>query len=97
MHNCENYHYGNQQIVRTCCVEACCESHRVAKKVALTVHHPAYQRAINEWNSLSTAECSQVMDILESEGFNILISDAAAGSLDELNMGVAGSRMYPMI
>jgi hypothetical protein len=96
MHNCKNYHYGNQELVRDCCVASCIEIHLLARKVALTEAHPAYVRAMEEWNALTTAECNKVMDALEPY-MPILRSDAEPGSVDELSMGVAGSRMYPMI
>ncbi len=96
LHECGVYHYGNMEIVRQCCVDSCIVVHRLARKVALTDHHPACKRAEAEWNALSSAEMMLVMDALESE-MPILKSDAEPGSIDELHMGVKGSRMYPLI
>ena len=96
MHDCQIYHYGNQELVRQCCVDACIESHRMARRVALTIYHPAYLNATAEWNALTSAECTLVCDVLEKE-MPMLISDAEPGSIDELSMGVKGTRMYPMI
>lgn len=94
---CRNFTYGDQTKIRECCVQSCLEAHRLAKKVALTRAHPAYELAIAEWNNLTSAECKAVNDTLEKEGFVILVSDAEPGSIDELSMGVAGSRLYPLI
>lgn len=63
MHNCGQYHYGNQTIVRQCCVDHCVMVARLAVKNAQTDAHPAYREYIETWNRLTDAEASLVPDI----------------------------------
>lgn len=61
-HSCNHYHYGNQTIVRNCCVEDAVFQIERANKNAFTRWHPAYQMATSAWNSLTDTE----MRIVES-------------------------------
>jgi hypothetical protein len=59
-HSCNRYHYGNQAMVRDCCVEDARKWAETARRVAMTDWHPAYRRYLAAWNSLTDAEMALV-------------------------------------
>jgi hypothetical protein len=68
-HNCNNYHYGNQTIVRPCCVEDCKKYKEQTLKVALTKYHPSYLMFRAAWGCLTDAERKIIGDIDEFKLF----------------------------
>lgn len=87
---CRNYHYGDMDLVRQCCVTESIYLHRLVRRVAITEHHPTARKCQEQWNDLTNAEMRLVMDTLEGE-MPILKSD------DELTYGIpVGGRMYPL-
>jgi hypothetical protein len=62
-HDCKCYHYGNQSLIRSCCVDDARKQKANVLRVAMTNQHPAYQMFLAAWNSLTEAECWQVGDI----------------------------------
>lgn len=59
-HNCRQYHYGDQTILRDCCIEDCIKRGLAAHRLALTDQHPAVFVFNCAWNSLTAAECAIV-------------------------------------
>jgi hypothetical protein len=55
-HSCSLYHYGDESMVRPCCVEDCKGWAQTAMRVASTTAHPAYRLYRAAWNSLTLAE-----------------------------------------
>jgi hypothetical protein len=69
-HSCGIYHYGDQSIVRDCCVEHCREMARLTLAKALTTSHPAYRAYIEAWNELTDSEMALVPNIVYCGNFN---------------------------
>jgi len=65
-HQCGLYHYGDQSVVRPCCVENCRKWAQTALQVAFTDQHPAYRTYVEAWNSLSDAEMALVPSLYYS-------------------------------
>jgi hypothetical protein len=63
MHSCGKHHYGNQTVVRQCCVDHCSQMARLAVDKAMTDQHPAYREYIETYNTLTDAEVSLVPDV----------------------------------
>ena len=71
-HSCNQYHYGNMDLVRPCCVNDCLKYKNMTIEKALTRYHPAYVMFTAAWNSLTDAEMAIVGDIVaigHNEGF----------------------------
>lgn len=62
-HNCGLYHYGDQSVIRPCCVEYCKQRAEIALRVAMTDQHPAYRAYVAAWNSLTYSEMALVPDV----------------------------------
>jgi hypothetical protein len=63
-HNCDLYHYGNQTVVRPCCVADCKHHAETALRVAMTDAHPSYRLYIAAWNALTDAEMALVPNVV---------------------------------
>lgn len=63
-HSCGNYHYGDQTVVRPCCVEHAKEWKATTLRVAMTTQHAAYLIFQTAWNSLTDAERALVGDLV---------------------------------
>jgi hypothetical protein len=59
-HSCHNYTYGNETLVRECCLQDYRSRRDNAERVAFTSHHPAVRIEIDAWNSLTIAEVAIV-------------------------------------
>lgn len=59
-HTCHLYHYGDESVVRPCCVKDALARKENAQRVALTRSHPAVTIWLHAWNSLTTAEMALV-------------------------------------
>lgn len=55
-HSCGRYTYGDETMVRDCCVADCKKWAETAKRVAMTNAHPSYRLYTAAWNSLTFAE-----------------------------------------
>jgi hypothetical protein len=55
-HSCGRFHYGDQTIVRECCVADYREAKALRDRVAMTDYHPAARLEISAWNALTDAE-----------------------------------------
>lgn len=55
-HSCTNYHYGDQAIIRPCCVEDARKHKQNTLKVALSTSHPSYEMFHVAYGSLTDAE-----------------------------------------
>lgn len=67
-HSCGLYHYGDQTVVRDCCVADAIKAKENLLKVALTSSHPAYAWFRDAWNSLTDAEMAIVGDVVANHG-----------------------------
>lgn len=63
-HTCNQYHYGNQEMVRDCCVDDAKERAATVLRVAITDQHPAYRLWLAAWNNLTEAERVLAGDIV---------------------------------
>ena len=72
-HSCGKYHYGNQAMIRQCCIDDCAKYAQLAVDKAMTMSHPAYQVYVAAWNSLTDAERAIAPDLTYSlnDGFRI--------------------------
>ena len=55
-HTCGNHHYGDQAMVRECCVEDARKARAQRDRVAFTESHPASVVARAAWSCLTDAE-----------------------------------------
>ena len=55
-HSCNNHTYGDQTMVRPCCVADAQKQKANVKRVAMTTSHPAYALWCAAWNCLTDAE-----------------------------------------
>ena len=55
-HTCSNYHYGNRDAWRQCCVHAARTALALAQKVAITYSHPAADDFKMQWERLTDSE-----------------------------------------
>jgi hypothetical protein len=62
-HDCGQYHYGDQTMVRQCCVDDAKHWKSLAIKNAITREHPAYRMFVDATNALTAAESALVGDI----------------------------------
>lgn len=62
-HSCGRYHYGDQAMVRDCCVDDARHWKALALRNAMTREHPAYRQFVDACNSLTAAEAVLVGDI----------------------------------
>lgn len=63
-HNCARYHYGDQTMVRDCCIADAQRYKAMALRNAMTTSHAAYRQFEAAWNSLTDAERQIVGDIV---------------------------------
>ena len=56
IHTCSNYHYGNRDAWRQCCVHAARTALALAQKVAITYSHPAADDFKMQWERLTDSE-----------------------------------------
>lgn len=71
-HDCSNYHYGNMDIIRQCCIDDANYLKGLVLEKALTTNHPAYVTFCDAWNALTDSERAIVGDIVyvgNSNGF----------------------------
>lgn len=59
-HSCGHYHYGDQTLVRLCCVDDAKAAQMLAMRVAFTSSHPAAQLARAAQDALTEAELVMV-------------------------------------
>ena len=59
-HACRQYAYGDQSVVRECCVEAAATLKHLAQVVAFTDSHPAVRAFFEREAGLTTAEVERV-------------------------------------
>lgn len=71
-HDCGNYHYGDQSVIRPCCVLDAKKWKEVSKKVALTPRHPAYSMFRSAYSSLTDMERGLVGDLRLCSNGNIV-------------------------
>lgn len=62
-HSCGRYHYGDQTMIRDCCIADALEARALADRVAMTRWHPAYQQFVAAYESLTDAERQSVPDL----------------------------------
>lgn len=62
-HSCGRWHYGDQTLVRDCCVDDARAQKANVMRVAITDQHPAYAMFSAAWNGLTDAERALVGDI----------------------------------
>jgi hypothetical protein len=55
-HSCGRYHYGDQTMVRDCCIADYRNRKALRDRVAFTDQHPAARLEITAWNALTEAE-----------------------------------------
>lgn len=72
LHDCKIYHYGNQTMIRPCCVDSCVARARDVKRNSVSIHSNNYLRFQSEWNMLSCAEMKEVGERLAGEGITEL-------------------------
>lgn len=63
-HSCDQHHYGNQALVRPCCVADARQWKENTLRVAITTDHPSYRIFNAAFNSLTEAEQELVGDIV---------------------------------
>ena len=63
-HSCSHHHYGNQSLVRPCCVEDAKARKAQVLRVAITTQHPAYTIFRHAYESLTDAEQDLVGDLV---------------------------------
>jgi hypothetical protein len=63
-HDCRRDHYGDQTLVRDCCVADCTKHAETALRVAMTDAHPSYRLYIAAWNALTDAEMALVPNVV---------------------------------
>jgi hypothetical protein len=63
-HSCNQHHYGDQSLIRECCIDDARKYKALTLRNAITDQHPAYRLFLAAWNSLTDAERWQVGDIV---------------------------------
>lgn len=62
-HDCHTHHYGDQTLVRGCCVADAKRWKETAERVALSDAHPSVGMFTAAWNALTDAERSIVGEL----------------------------------
>lgn len=83
VHFCRNYHYGDQSVVRECCVQSCVAKGVWAKHVSVHANGAACRLFTAEWNMLSNAEMYAVRDELARQGITSIVGYSIMGVDEE--------------
>ena len=63
-HSCNHYHYGDQTMVRECCIADALHMKELTLRNAITREHAAYRMFEAAWNALTDAERVRVGNIV---------------------------------